>query len=59
MIEDLKNRINRLRTTKSKPVSFLFHTTVGSILREDHEALEELEQCDKIMADSQDITFII
>ena len=58
MIKDLQKRINRLRITKSEPVSFSYHKIVGGILENDSEALEELEQYDKVMPESDTIIFI-
>jgi len=58
MTKELQDRIDRLRMTNSKPVSFSFHCEVGAILDNDAENLTEMEQHDKILLESEEIIFI-
>lgn len=58
MIKKLQDHINRFQTTSLRPVSFLFHCEIGIILSNDDENLTEMEQYDKVLSDSNEITFI-
>jgi len=58
MTKELQDRIDRLRMTNSKPVSFSFHCEVGIIISNDIETLSEMEQYDKILLESEEIIFI-
>ena len=58
MIKELQDRVNRLRITNSKPVSFSFHCEVGAIINNDTENLTEMEQHDKILLKSEKMIFI-
>lgn len=55
----LEQFVNRLGSSRSKPVSFEFHCKVGKILEKQHDVINESENSHRVMLDKDHINLLL